>query len=176
MRRPRGSRDLIEASIARIIPRSELSSIIDNIGLPYSSINMAYSTSAPIGTMDADVMVTLKPGHRPTDDYVHEMRERLPREFPGVTFYFLPADIISQILNFGLPAPIDIQVSGPNVEANHVFADQSAGSAPRRFPAPWICACISSSISPGLSSTWIAPKRWRAALRSSMSPATCWFP
>jgi multidrug efflux pump subunit AcrB len=114
--------DLIETAMRRTIPASELSSIIDNIGLPYSSINMAYSTSAPIGTMDADVMVGLKPGHRPTDDYVHELRRILPREFPGVAFYFLPADIVSQILNFGLPAPIDIQVSGPNVEANHVFA------------------------------------------------------
>ncbi len=114
--------DLIETAMRRTIPASELSSIIDNIGLPYSSINMAYSTSAPIGTMDADVMVSLKPGHRPTDDYVHELRRILPREFPGVAFYFLPADIVSQILNFGLPAPIDVQVSGPNVEANHVFA------------------------------------------------------
>jgi len=114
--------DLIETAMRRTIPSSKLSSIIDNIGLPYSSINMAYSTSAPIGTMDADVMVTLKPGHRPTDDYVHELRRILPREFPGVSFYFLPADIVSQILNFGLPAPIDIQVSGPNVEANHAFA------------------------------------------------------
>jgi multidrug efflux pump subunit AcrB len=114
--------DLIETSMERIIPPSDLSSIIDNIGLPYSSINMAYSNSAPIGSMDADVLVTLRPGHRPTSEYVHEIRERLPREFPGVSFYFLPADIVSQILNFGLPAPIDIQVSGPNVIANHAFA------------------------------------------------------
>jgi multidrug efflux pump subunit AcrB len=119
--------DLIETSMARIIPPSELSSIIDNIGLPYSSINMAYSNSAPIGTMDADVLVTLKPGHRPTSEYVHELRERLPRQFPGISFYFLPADIVSQILNFGLPAPIDIQVSGPNVIANHVFATNLLG-------------------------------------------------
>jgi multidrug efflux pump subunit AcrB len=114
--------DLVETSIREAIPESEISSIIDNIGLPYSSINMAYSNSAPIGTMDADVLVTLQPGHRPSDLYVHELRRKLPREFPGVTFYFLPADIISQILNFGLPAPIDIQVSGLNLNANHVFA------------------------------------------------------
>ena len=88
---------------------------------------MAYSTSAPIGTMDADVLVTLNQGHRPTDDYVRELRSKLPREFPGVVFYFLPADIISQILNFGLPAPIDIQVSGPNVIANHAFATNLLG-------------------------------------------------
>ena len=114
--------DLIEGSIRRIIPPAELSSVIDNIGLPYSSINMTYSNSAPIGTMDADVMVTLNPNHRPTTDYVHELRRQLPREFPGVSFYFLPADIVSQILNFGLPAPIDIQISGPNLAGNHLFA------------------------------------------------------
>jgi multidrug efflux pump subunit AcrB len=113
--------DLVETSIRKVIPGEELSGITDNIGVPYSAINMAYSTSAPIGTMDADIMVTLKPGHRPTDEFVHELRQRLPREFAGVLFYFLPADIISQILNFGLPAPIDIQVSGPNLEANHAF-------------------------------------------------------
>jgi multidrug efflux pump subunit AcrB len=114
--------DLVETSMRETIPESDLSSIIDNIGLPYSSINMAYSNSSPIGTMDADVLVTLKPGHQPTDVYVHELRRKLPREFPGVTFYFLPADIISQTLNFGLPAPIDIQVSGLNLNANHAFA------------------------------------------------------
>ena len=116
--------DLIETSIRKVIPAEELSGIIDNVGVPYSSINTAYSTSAPIGTMDADVMVTLKPGHRPTDEFVHALRQNLPAEYPGVLFYFLPADIISQILNFGLPAPIDIQVSGPNIEANHAFASR----------------------------------------------------
>ena len=119
--------DEIETAIAGAIPRSELSSIIDNIGLPYSSINMAYSTSAPIGTMDADVLVTLNQGHRPTGDYVRQLRKQLPREFPGISFYFLPADIISQILNFGLPAPIDVQISGPNVIANHAFATNLLG-------------------------------------------------
>jgi multidrug efflux pump subunit AcrB len=114
--------DLIETSMREVVPSSDLASIIDNIGVPYSSINMTYSNSAPVGTMDADVLVTLKPGHRPTDLYVHELRRKLPREFPGVAFYFLPADIVSQILNFGLPAPIDIQVSGPNLIANHAFA------------------------------------------------------
>jgi multidrug efflux pump subunit AcrB len=114
--------DEIEAEIERVIPQNEMASIIDNIGLPYSSINMAYSTSAPIGPMDADVLVSLKPGHRPTEEYVHELRRRLPMAFPGVTFYFLPSDMISQILNFGLPAPVDVQVSGPDIAANHAFA------------------------------------------------------
>jgi multidrug efflux pump subunit AcrB len=119
--------DLIETSMREAIPEADLASIIDNIGVPYSSINMAYSNSSPIGTMDADVLVTLNPGHKPSDLYVHELRRKLPREFPGVTFYFLPADIISQTLNFGLPAPIDIQVSGPNLDANHVFASNLLG-------------------------------------------------
>ena len=119
--------DLIETSMREAIPESDLASIIDNIGLPYSSINTAYSNSAPIGTMDADILVTLNPGHRPTDFYVHELRRKLPSEFPGVSFYFLPADIISQILNFGLPAPIDVQVSGPNLNANHAFATNLLG-------------------------------------------------
>jgi multidrug efflux pump subunit AcrB len=114
--------DQIEQAIRRSIPPEEVSSIIDNIGLPYSSINLSYSTSAPIGTMDADVLVSLKEDHHPTADYVRGMRKSLPREFPGVTFAFLPADIISQILNFGLPAPIDVQVIGLDIDANRVYA------------------------------------------------------
>jgi multidrug efflux pump subunit AcrB len=114
--------DRIEQAIRRAIPPEELSSIIDNIGLPYSSISLSYSTSAPIGTMDADILVSLKEDHHPTADYVRELRKTLPRDFPGVTFAFLPADIISQILNFGLPAPIDVQVTGLDIEANHVYA------------------------------------------------------
>ena len=115
--------DLVEESIRGTIPDSERSSIIDNIGIPYSSINLSYSTSAPIGTMDADILISLAQRHRPTADYVRELRRKLPQEFPGVSFVFLPADIISQILNFGLPAPIDIQVVGQNIDANHAFAE-----------------------------------------------------
>ncbi len=119
--------DLVEEEIRRVIPQHEMVSLIDNIGLPYSSVNMSYSTSAPIGTMDADILVSLADGHRPTEDYVRELRERLPRQFPGVSFYFIPADIVSQILNFGLPAPIDIQVGGPNSEASREFATMLLG-------------------------------------------------
>ena len=115
--------DLIEQSIRQQIPPREVSSIIDNIGLPYSGINLSYSNSAPIGTADADIMVSLSNGHRPTAEYVHNLRLKLPEEFPGVTFSFLPADIVSQILNFGLPAPIDIQIVGYNTDANRAFAD-----------------------------------------------------
>ena len=116
--------DLVEQSIRQQIPAAEVDTIIDNIGLPYSGINLSYTNSAPIGMADADIMVSLKPGHRPTADYIHDLRLRLPEEFPGATFSFLPADIVSQILNFGLPAPIDVQIAGYNESANREFADQ----------------------------------------------------
>jgi multidrug efflux pump subunit AcrB len=112
----------VETAIRRIVPANEIASLINNIGLPYSSINMSYSTSAPIGTMDTDILVTLTEDHHPTDQYIRELRERLPREFPGVLFYFTPADIVTQILNFGLPAPIDIQVASQDSEASREFA------------------------------------------------------
>jgi multidrug efflux pump subunit AcrB len=99
-----------------------VSSIIDNIGLPYSGINLSYSTSAPVGPGDADILVSLSEHHHSTEKYVHDLRIKLANEFPGVTFAFLPADIVSQILNFGLPAPIDIQVVGYDLEGNRRFA------------------------------------------------------
>jgi multidrug efflux pump subunit AcrB len=114
--------DRVEASIREVIPKTQIVSLVDNIGVPYSGINLTYSTSAPVGAGDADVFVNLAAGHRPTSDYVHELRERLPQEYPGVTFAFLPADMVSQILNFGLPAPIDVQVSGFDVEGNRAYA------------------------------------------------------
>lgn len=114
--------DLVTQSIRAEIPPSEILSIIDNIGLPYSGINLSYSNSAPIGPADDDILVSLNKGHRPTEQYIHDLRLRLPQEFPGVTFSFLPADIVSQILNFGLPAPIDVQIAGYNVSGNREFA------------------------------------------------------
>ena len=114
--------DDIEARIKREIPAEDLASVVDNIGLPYSSINLAYSNSGPIGPGDADVMISLKQGHRPTEQYVERLREVLPQAFPSTTFTFLPADIVSQILNFGIPAPIDIQILGFNAEANRTLA------------------------------------------------------
>jgi len=115
--------DRVEAEIRNQIPPAEFSGVIDNIGLPYSGINLSYSNSAPVGTADADIMVALSPKHRPTAGYVHDLRLKLARDFPGVTFYFLPSDMVTQILNFGLPAPIDIQVIGNNLQANRQFAD-----------------------------------------------------
>ncbi len=116
--------DQVESSIRRQIPASEVASIIDNIGLPYSGINLSYSNSAPVGTSDADILVTLSPKHHPTANYVEHLRSSLAKEFPGVMFAFLPSDMVSQILNFGLPAPIDIQVIGNNLEGNRVWADE----------------------------------------------------
>jgi multidrug efflux pump subunit AcrB len=115
--------DRVETELRKRIPPSEWAGVIDNIGLPYSGINLSYSNSAPVGTQDADIMVSLTAKHHPTAGYVHDLRLKLARVFPGVTFYFLPSDMVTQILNFGLPAPIDIQVVGNDLEANRQFAD-----------------------------------------------------
>ena len=114
-------------------PRDQLLNILDEIGLPYSSINTIYSNSAPVGSADADIMVSLTADHRPTEEFVHTLRASLPREFPGTDFYFLPDDIVSQILNFGLPAPIDVQLVGKNVDANRDLADRIMNQM-RRIP------------------------------------------
>jgi multidrug efflux pump subunit AcrB len=114
--------DLIENSIRRIVPPSELENILDDIGLPYSGLNTSYSNDGTIGPADADILISLSEKHRPTAAYIAEMRRRLPDEFPGTLFYFLPADLVTQILNFGLPAPIDIQIIGRDQEANRAFA------------------------------------------------------
>jgi CzcA family heavy metal efflux pump len=116
--------DLIEASIRQQIPAQEVDNILDNIGLPYSTINYMHSTSGLIGAADADIMVSLKEKHHPTANYVHALRKTLPRDFPGVTFYFLPADMVTQVLNFGLPAPIDVQIDGNDVEGNRQVAEK----------------------------------------------------
>jgi multidrug efflux pump subunit AcrB len=131
LRAPTGTRieetarlcDLVEQSIRQQVPPTEVSSIIDNIGIPYSGINLSYSNSGLIGPADSDILVSLSPKHGPTDKYVHDLRLRLADQFPGVTFSFLPADIVSQILNFGLPAPIDIQVAGYDLEGDRRYAD-----------------------------------------------------
>ena len=119
--------DLVEQSIRQKIPASELDNILDNIGLPYSGMNTMHLTSGIIGANDADVMVTLRQHHHPTANYVRDLRARLPREFPSATFYFLPADITTQILNFGLPAPIDVQFRGNDIgESAKLAADLTA--------------------------------------------------
>ena len=123
--------DQIEDSIRKKIPADQLDGILDNIGLPYSGINLSYSNSGVIGTADADILVSLKPGHKPTADYQRQLRIDLPREFPGTLFTFQPADIVSQILNFGLPAPIDIQFVGTKVSENMDLARKVADQLSR---------------------------------------------
>ena len=116
--------DHIDNTIREHIPADEVVSVVDNIGLPYSGLNLSYSTSAPIGPEDADIQVQLSEKHHPTDKYVQDIRGALAHEYPGVTFYVLPVDIVTQILNFGLSAPIDIQIVGPNLYGNRVVAEK----------------------------------------------------
>ncbi len=116
--------DLIEQDIRKTVPSGEMDNILDNIGLPYSTLNYQHATSGLIGAGDADILVSLKEDHHPTADYIAALRRDLPRAFPGVTLYFLPSDIVTQILNFGLPAPIDVQFEGSDIAANRKVADQ----------------------------------------------------
>jgi multidrug efflux pump subunit AcrB len=115
--------DRIGETIHKIIPANELGGIVDNIGLTVSGINMAYNNSGTIGLEDADILISLNPNHAPTAGYVKAMREQLPRQFPGTSFAFLPADMVSQILNFGVPAPIDLQVVGNDLPADRKYAN-----------------------------------------------------
>jgi len=116
--------DQVESRIRQIIPADQLDTLVDNIGVPYSGINLSYSTSAPIGPGDADVQIALRLNHhRPTVEYVRALRTQLRDQFPSTTFSFLPSDIVSQILNFGLPAPFDVQVIGNNLSDNRNFAN-----------------------------------------------------
>ncbi|QXQ07618.1 efflux RND transporter permease subunit [Sphingosinicellaceae bacterium] len=130
VRAPIGSRiedtaaefDLIQRRIRQLIPPSQLASVVDNIGLPVSAINTIYNNSGTIGSQDGDILIALTKEHRPTADYIATLRRELPRDFPGTNFAFLPADITSQILNFGAPAPIDIQVTGKKAADNTAHA------------------------------------------------------
>jgi multidrug efflux pump subunit AcrB len=116
--------DHIDSTIRQNVPASEVVSIVDNIGLPYSGLNLSYSTSAPIGPADADIQVQLSEDHHPTAAYVERLRTVLIRQYPGVTFYVLPVDIVTQILNFGLSAPIDIQIIGPDLDGDRALAER----------------------------------------------------
>jgi CzcA family heavy metal efflux pump len=118
--------DQVEQEIRREMPAGEVNTIVDNIGLPYSGINTSYSNSGTIGTSDTEILVNLSSRQRPTRDYVRTLRKSLPQQFPGVEFFFQPADIVSQILNFGLPSPIDVQLTGPNSTANYAIAQKIA--------------------------------------------------
>jgi multidrug efflux pump subunit AcrB len=134
LRAPTGTRieetarlaDAVEDTIREVIPARQIVSMLDNIGLPYSGLNLAYTNSAPIGAQDADILVALSADHPPTAPYVHDLRRLLESRFPGVQFSFIAPDIVSQILSFGLPAPIDVQVVGRNFDANREFAAKLA--------------------------------------------------
>src|SRR6266853_6129688 len=126
--------DQINQTIRQIIPQNELVTVLDNIGLPYSGINLSYSNAGTIGTSDAEILVQLKQERgKGTAEYVNQLREVLPQKYPGVQFFFQPADIVTQILNFGTPAPIDVAVTGANQQGNYVVA-QKLASEMRHIP------------------------------------------
>ena len=141
MRAPTGTRieetallaDRVEAAIREIIPADQLDTILDNLGVPNSGINLSYSNAGTIGAMDGEILLSLHEGHRPTTEFISRLRAELPRRFPGVEFFFQPADIITQILNFGLPAAIDVQLSGNNIAGNAALAGELA-KAIRKIP------------------------------------------
>ena len=116
--------DEIEERIHAVIPKTEIDNILDNIGLPYSTLNLQHATSGLFGAGDADILVSLSEKHHPTDGYIAQLRKQLPIEFPGTVFYFLPSDIVTQILNFGLPSPIDVQFDGNDIAGNRKVVNE----------------------------------------------------
>ncbi|MFO0520576.1 MAG: efflux RND transporter permease subunit [bacterium] len=141
LRAPTGTRieqtariaDQVETAIREMVPPEELETILDNIGVPNSGINLSYSNAGTIGTFDAEVLIALKKGHRPTDEIISQLRLELPKRFPGIEFFFQPADIVTQILNFGLPAAIDVQFSGARMAENAALAGELVKSI-RQIP------------------------------------------
>jgi multidrug efflux pump subunit AcrB len=127
MRLPSGTRieetartaDEVENRIRKIIPAHDLGTILDNLGVPYSGLNLSYSNSGVFGSLDGEIQISLNEGHRPTADYVEQMRRELPKAFPGTEFFFQPADMVTQILNFGMPAAIDVQLTGTDLRGNY---------------------------------------------------------
>ena len=123
----------VENAIREVIPTSEVSTVVDNVGTYMSSINTIYNNTGTIGESDGDIQISLNEGHAPTAAYVNRLREELPRRFPGMSFSFLPADIVSQILNFGAPAPIDLQIRGNDLRADYAYANKLLAQI-RRVP------------------------------------------
>jgi multidrug efflux pump subunit AcrB len=132
MRAPTGTRieetarlaDEVEAAIRELIPQDQLETILDNLGVPNSGINLSYSNAGTIGTLDGEIQMSLREGHRPTETFISLLRTELPRRFPGIEFFFQPADIVTQILNFGLPAAIDVQFTGADLKGNTALAGE----------------------------------------------------
>jgi multidrug efflux pump subunit AcrB len=114
----------VEKAIREVIPPAEVAAVVDNIGTYLSSINTIYNNTGTIGESDGDIQISLNEGHAPTADYLYRLRDELPRRFPGMSFSFLPADIVGQILNFGAPAPIDLQVRGNDLAADYAYANK----------------------------------------------------
>jgi multidrug efflux pump subunit AcrB len=196
IRAPTGSRieettsltDRIGSAIHGIVPSSELDGIVSNIGQSVSGINMAYNNSGTIGVGDADILISLKPNHAPTDNYIKTMRDKLPRQFPGTTFAFLPADIVSQVLNFGVPAPIDLQVAGRDLAADRKYANtllakvtQIPGIADARiqqaFQQPTLNVNVDRSLTSlaGLTEKDVATAMLTTLSGSSQSAPTYWL-
>jgi multidrug efflux pump subunit AcrB len=180
--------DRIGTAVHGIIPSNELDGIVSNIGLTVSGINMAYNNSGTIGVGDADILISLKPYHAPTDDYIKAMRDKLPQQFPGTTFAFLPADIVSQVLNFGVPAPIDLQVAGRDLAADRKYANsllakvrQIPGIADARiqqaFQQPTLNVNVDRSLTSlvGLSEKDVATAMLTTLSGSSQSAPTYWL-
>ena len=147
--------DAIEATIRRIVPPGELETILDNLGIPNSGINLSYSNAGTIGTLDGEILLSLKPDHRPTEEFVSALRAALPKEFPGIEFFFQPADIVTQILNFGLPAAIDVQFTGANLEQNAELAAELLKSI-RKIPGAVDAHVHQRMDGPILDLRWIA--------------------
>ena len=180
--------DRIGTAIHGIVPSKELDGIVSNIGLSVSGINMAYNNSGTIGVGDADILISLKPNHAPTDDYIKAMRDKLPQQFPGTSFAFLPADIVSQVLNFGVPAPIDLQVAGRDLAANRKYANallakvrQIPGIADARiqqaFQQPTLNVNVDRSLTSlvGLTEKDVATAMLTTLSGSSQSAPTYWL-
>jgi multidrug efflux pump subunit AcrB len=180
--------DRIGSAIHGIVPSRELDGIVSNIGQSVSGINMAYNNSGTIGVADADILISLKPNHAPTDGYIKTMRERLPQQFPGTSFAFLPADIVSQVLNFGVPAPIDLQVAGNDLAADRIYANallakvrQIPGVADARiqqaFQQPTLNVNVDRSLTSlaGLTEKDVATAMLTTLSGSSQSSPTYWL-
>jgi multidrug efflux pump subunit AcrB len=183
-----GLADRIGMAIHGIVPSKELDGIVSNIGLTVSGINMAYNNSGTIGVGDADILISLKPNHAPTDDYIKAMRDKLPQQFPGTSFAFLPADIVSQVLNFGVPAPIDLQVAGRDLAADRKYANsllakvrQIPGIADARiqqaFQQPTLNVNVDRSLTSlvGLTEKDVATAMLTTLSGSSQSAPTYWL-